>query len=239
MGAMTAPALVACAHGTRDPHGRKAVGALVAALSRARPGLEVRAAFVDVHPPEVGAVVAEITDAGGEAVVVPLLLSTGYHVGVDVAAAVSGRRAVAAPALGPDPRITDLLLERLRGTRLADHDAVVVAAAGSSDPFAIQDVEAVARAVAAAHAGPVVVAYGASASPSVPEAVASLRAQRPGTRVAVASYLLAPGHFHTRLLRAGADVVSEPLLRAGAPPAVRLVEVALDRYDAAAAGLTG
>ncbi|GAB3595772.1 hypothetical protein GCM10027446_21560 [Angustibacter peucedani] len=226
------PVLVACAHGTRDPHGRKAVGALVAAVRDARPGLDVRAAFVDVHPPDVGQVVAEVAGAGGRAVVVPLLLSAGYHVAVDVAAAFERRDAVAAPALGPDARVTAGLLDRLRDTRLADVDAVVVAAAGSSDPAAVADVEAVLRDVAPPDAVPVAVAYGASASPSVPDAVAGLRAQRPGTRVAVAAYLLAPGHFHTRLQRAGADVVAQPLLGAGRPDP-RLVEVVLDRYDAA------
>jgi hypothetical protein len=35
--------------------------------------------------------------------------------------------------------------------------------------------------------------------------------------VAVASYLLAPGHFHSRLGAAGADLVSAPL---GADPGV-------------------
>lgn len=247
MGSMTgtmsappaAPVLVACAHGTRDPHGRKALGSLVAAIREARPGLDVRAAFVDVHPPEVGPVVAQVTDAGGSAVVVPLLLSAGYHVSVDVAAAVEGRAAVAAPALGPDDRVTAVLLERLRDTRVTDDDAVVVAAAGSTDPAAVADVEAVGRAVEAAHGGPVMVAYGASATPSVPDAVTALREQRPGTRVAVAAYLLAPGHFHTRLQRAGADVVAQPLLPAGAPPDPRLVEVVLDRYATAAATLRG
>ncbi|MGO1315861.1 MAG: sirohydrochlorin chelatase, partial [Cellulomonadaceae bacterium] len=48
-------------------------------------------------------------------------------------------------------------------------------------------------------------------------------------RVVVASYLLAPGVFHDRLAGAGADVVSAPLA-----PDVRLAQVVLARYDAAA-----
>ena len=233
---MTAPALIACAHGTRDVRGRRAVGALVAALATARPGLDVEAAYVDVQPPTVADVVQRTTAGDGSAVVVPLLLSRGYHVGVDVARAVEGRRAVAAGALGPDPRLTSLLLDRLAETEVAAGDVVVVAAAGSSDARAAADVEQVTRAVQAHHAGPVVVGYGASASPSVADAVAAAHLDHPRSRVVVAAYLLAPGFFHERLLGCGADVVTAPLLLPDAAPDPRVVEVVLDRYDTAAAG---
>jgi hypothetical protein len=89
-----------------------------------------------------------------------------------------------------------------------------------------------------------VAAYGASAKPSVPDAVAMLREELEGGagagesagavdvggRVVIASYLLAPGFFHDQLAKAGADVVTEPLL-----PSPVLAEIALDRYDAAVA----
>ncbi|MGN6612478.1 MAG: sirohydrochlorin chelatase [Angustibacter sp.] len=230
---MTAPALIACAHGTSDVRGRRAVGALVAALTAARPGLAVEAAYVDVQPPTVADVVERATTTGS-AVVVPLLLSRGFHVGVDVARAVEGRPAVAAGALGPDPRVTSLLVDRLTAAGLAAGDVVVVAAAGSSDERAAADVQQVARAVQAHHAGPVVVGYGASASPSVADAVAAARREHLGRRVVVAAYLLAPGFFHERLLGCGADVVTAPLLLADVPPDPRLVEIVLDRYDCAA-----
>ncbi|MGN6299703.1 MAG: sirohydrochlorin chelatase [Angustibacter sp.] len=234
---MTAPALIACAHGTRDVRGRRAVGALVASLATARPGLTVAAAYVDVQPPTVAAVVQRTTAGDGRAVVVPLLLSRGYHVGVDVARAVEGRRAAAAGALGPDPRLTSLLLDRLADGGVAAGDVVVLTAAGSSDARAVADVEQVARAVQAHHAGPVAVGFGASASPSVADAVAAARRDHPGERVVVAAYLLAPGVFHERLLGCGADAVTAPLLLPDAPPDPRLVDVVLDRYDTAAAGL--
>lgn len=234
---MATPTLIACAHGTRDVRGRRAVGALVAALTDARPGLQVEAAFVDVQPPTVADAVRRATQPGS-AVVVPLLLSRGYHVGVDVARAVEGRRAVAASALGPDARLTSLLVDRLTGSGLSDGGVVVVAAAGSSDARAAADVEQVARAVQAHHAGPVLVGYGASASPSVSDAVAAARQEHPGRRVFVAAYLLAPGFFYERLLACGADVVTAPLLLADAPTDPRLVEVVLDRYDAAVPTLT-
>lgn len=229
-----APVLVGCAHGTRDVRGRRLIGSLVAAVAAARPGLAVETAFVDVQPPTVADVVERATRADRSAVVVPLLLSSGYHVGVDIARAVEGRPATAAPALGPDDRITAVLLDRLRQAGLLPDDVVVVAAAGSSDPRAAADVEQVAAGVRAQHAGPVVVGYGASTSPLVPAVVQQVRRDRPERRVVLASYLLAPGHFHSRLLRAGADVVAEPLLLEGAAPDPRLVAVVLDRYDTAA-----
>jgi hypothetical protein len=46
----------------------------------------------------------------------------------------------------------------------------------------------------------------------------------------IASYLLAPGFFHDQLAKAGADLVTEPLL-----PSEVLAEIALDRFDAAVA----
>ena len=53
----------------------------------------------------------------------------------------------------------------------------------------------------------------------------------------VASYLLAPGYFQDLAERAGADVVTPPLLVADEPVPPELVEIVLERYDAAAAAL--
>jgi sirohydrochlorin ferrochelatase len=234
--------LICCAHGTRSPAGRRAIGALVAAVRAARPELHVRTAFVDVQPPAVAVVVQRACGgataggptAGGRAtVVVPLLLSSGFHVGVDIAAAVTdpGLGAVAAAALGPDPRLTALLLDRLAAAGLTADDAIVLAAAGSSQDQSVVDVEAIAAGLRAAHPGPVSVGYGASRAPKVPDAVKAARAAHPGRRVLIAAYLLAPGFFHDRLTQAGADAVTEPLLSGGIDP--RLVELICDRYAAA------
>jgi sirohydrochlorin ferrochelatase len=109
----------------------------------------------------------------------------------------------------------------------------VIAAAGSSDERSGADVREVAEAVRSDWSGPVLIGYGASARPSVPEAVARARELTEG-RVAVAAYLLAPGFFHDRLGRAGADLVTGPLaLDAAGRIDPRLVDVVLDRYDAA------
>lgn len=52
----------------------------------------------------------------------------------------------------------------------------------------------------------------AAAQPTITEAVRSARTTLdPGGRVAVASYLLAPGHFQDILARCRADLVAQPL----------------------------
>jgi sirohydrochlorin ferrochelatase len=228
-----APVLVACAHGTRSPAGRRLVAELALAARALRPGLTTTAAFVDVQPPTVADVVGELAAAGRPSVVVPLLLSGGYHVHVDIARAVdTAPDAVAAAPLGPDPRLVAVLLDRLVASGADPRDpltAVVLAAAGSSDERAVADVEHTADLLQQAWAGPVTTGYGAAARPTVPDAVAGAR--RAGAeQVAVAAYLLAPGHFHDTLATAGGDLITAPLL-----PDARLAEILLDRYDAAVA----
>jgi sirohydrochlorin ferrochelatase len=252
---MNSPILIACAHGTSNAQGAAEVNALRDAIAALRPGLDVREAYVDVQQPDLVDVVAGLPSgsaAGGEpgaagasAVVVPLLLSVGYHVKVDIAKAVKSRPGtVAAAPLGPDPRLAALLDQRLREAGVTDNDAIVLAAAGSSNPNAAISVEELAEQLRDLRSNRIVPAYGASAKPSVPEAVAMLREEAAGGagagesaggvsvggRVVVASYLLAPGFFHDQLAKAGADLVTEPLL-----PSPVVAEVALERYDAALA----
>jgi sirohydrochlorin ferrochelatase len=226
-----APVLVACAHGTRNPTGRRLIAELALAARELRPGLVTTAAFVDVQPPTVVDVVAGLAGAGRAAVVVPLLLSGGYHVHVDIAGAVAGSAgAVAARPLGPDPRLADVLYDRLVQAGGDPRDpltAVVLAAAGSSDKRAVADVEGTADLLQRFWTGPVTTGYGSAAQPPVPDAVAAAR-QGGAERVVVAAYLLAPGHFHDKLAGAGADAVTAPLL-----PDPRIAAVLLDRYDAA------
>ncbi|MHA7135162.1 sirohydrochlorin chelatase [Oerskovia turbata] len=185
------PVLVGCSHGTNNVDGQAAIRTILDDVRAARPDLDVREAFVDVQEPEVADVVtraveppAEGEGSGGAAVVVPLLLSTGFHVNVDITEAVSpaheGRGpqhgpAVAAGALGPDPRLAQILADRLAQAGVRPHDAVVLAAAGSSKAGAARDVEAVAEHLRARHDGPVTVGFGAMATPSVRDAVAAAR----------------------------------------------------------------
>jgi sirohydrochlorin ferrochelatase len=227
------PVLVACGHGTREPAGRRVLAELRLDVARARPGLELVAASVDVQKPALPDVVTRLSAAGRESVVVPLLLSAGYHVRVDVAGAVaaSGGLATAAAALGPDPVLVDVLLDRLSEAGAAPDAPVVLAAAGSSDPRAVADVARVAADLAGRRGSPVLPAFLSAASPRVAEAVDRLRTTSPhGSQVVVATYLLAPGDFSRRLAGVAADLVTAPLA-----PHPLLAELVVRRYDEALA----
>ena len=226
------PALVVCGHGTKDPEGRAAVAALVVEVAALLPGVTVREAYVDVHGPAVADVVASVprvpragpTGAGPAGVVVPALLAAGYHVRVDLAEAVRDRPdVVVAPALGPDDRLVDVLLDRMSAAGIPDDADVLLVPAGSSDGSARADGAEVARRLGERWGAPVGLAFAAGAEPAVAESVG--RAVDAGRTVAVVSYLLARGHFQRRLEGCGAHVVTAPLL-----PDPRVAEVVVDRY---------
>lgn len=238
--------LIGCSHGTDDPRGRAAVRRLLEAIREIRPRLEVREAFVDVQDPNIDAAVSRIA-AGRPAVIVPLLLSAGYHVHVDIAGAAAAREnVVAAEALGPDPRLAALMADSLAAEGIGGADEVVLVAAGSSDARALDDVHATAtlldaelRARFGGRRGGTAVAYAAGGDRSVRDVVAHLRGG--GRRIAIASYLLAPGFFASLSAKAGADVVTPPLLSSGdAGASTRTVaNIALERFDAALPAQTG
>ena len=174
-------------------------------------------------------------------VIVPLLLSAGYHVRVDLAEAADG---AAQPvrvtgALGPDLRLARILAARLREIGLRPDDTVVLAAAGSTDTAAVADCHAMAGRLAAVLGRPVTVGFISAAEPRLADAVLTARAgasARVGAsgRVVVATYLLAPGYFAGLAERCGADAVSRPLLVDGEAPPADLVDVVIDRYSAIA-----
>lgn len=218
---MTAPALVCCSHGTDSPEGRAAVSAIVAA-ARARLGVDTHETYVDVQHPQVDEVVASIA---GPAVIVPLLLSPGFHTAVDIGRAAASRPGVVAVGtLGPHPLLVDLLAARLREAGLRAGDHVVLAASGSSRPEAAARVAEVRAALAEVIDAPLTVGYAYGATPRVGEAVAAARAAG-AERVLAASYVLAPGHFAQLIAAAGADVVTPPL---GADE--RIVRIVAERY---------
>lgn len=228
------PTLVACSHGTRSAAGRAVIARIREALARAVPDAAVREAYVDVEQPAVADVV-DCAAAEGPVIVVPLLLSTGFHTGVDIAGAVGPHpAAVAAAPLGPHQLLVRALRDRLAescgddaGHRPGDH--VVLAAAGSSDPAAARAVEHLRDLLAARLPCAVSIGYGAGCAPSIPEAVRAARAAG-ARRVIAASYVLAPGHFAGLVRAAGADLVSTPLAD---HPAV--IQVAAARYREALA----
>ena len=213
------PALLAVAHGSRDANAAETITALAEQVSRLAPVLDVRIAFLEHAEPSLTDALAA---AGTNAVVVPLLLSPGYHLTTDIAAAAAGVRATG--PLGPDPLVAVALAARLADAGVPPGTPAVLAAAGSADPHARSAVARQAELLAKALAAPVVPAFAAASEPTVPDAVAQSRA-RTGMPVAVASYLLAHGKFHDRLGDSGADWVAPPL---GSHPAV--AALIIDRY---------
>ena len=229
------PVLIACSHGTENPQGQAVVSHLIGQVRELLPDVEVLETYVDVQYPQVDEVVNSVAP-GRPVVVVPLLLSGGFHVNVDIASAVAlrastGSPTVAAAPLGPDPRLASILVDRLDAAGAQPGDAVVVAAAGSSDDAAAADVEQIAADVAQSWEGPVSIGYAASATPRIAVATDLARSALGGAehgRVVLATYLIAPGFFSKRLAEAGADIVAEPL---GAHPAI--AQIIVDRFTEA------
>ena len=229
MDGMTVPLLLV-AHGSRDEAAHSCIGALADAVRAALPDVPVRVGYVDVRAPTVADAAAGLNGA----VVVPAFLATGYHVRTDLpdqlaACGAAPERFPTTAAVGPDPLLARAARERLAEAGWQHGDAVVLAAAGSSDPAALAEVRVAGRMLAAEVGRRVRVAFVAAGAPKVDAVVAGLRAAGE-RRVAIAAWLLAPGVFHTRLADVGADVVAAPL---GPHPDVVATVVA--RYRAAAA----
>jgi sirohydrochlorin ferrochelatase len=241
---VSAPALVALAHGSRDPRSARSVREIVANTRRIRPDLRVEVAFLDHVRPDLDTVAHRLVAKGhAEIVVVPLLLSSAYHAKVDVPEVVQavalkhpGTAIRAAEVVGPDAELLSVLDERLRevlrNARIRELDALVLAAAGSSDARANAMVARLARVWGSRHRLPTSVAFASTAPPSTGEAVRGWR--REGRRhVAVGSLFIAPGTLPDRAAElayeAGAVAVSAPL---GAHD--ELARIILARYSVGA-----
>ncbi|SFT10783.1 sirohydrochlorin chelatase [Streptomyces sp. ok210] len=233
-----APALVAVAHGSRDPQALRTVMKLLDRVRELRPGLDVRLGHIELNEPLLPAALSGL--GSGDAVLVPLLLGRGHHVKRDIPAAVAAapalRATIAAP-LGPHPLLVEALYGRLveAGWPAEEADsrgsAVVLAAAGSRDPDSAADTRRTARMLSERLGGvPVVPAYASATTPTVPVAVRALAA-RGRHRVAVASYFTAPGRFAAAAAAAAPGTAAAPL---GAHPA--MARLLLCRYDQALTG---
>ncbi len=243
---MAAPALVALAHGSRDPRSAATVNALVAEVRSLRPDLKIERAFLELAKPTLDTTIDRLARKHDEIVVVPLLFTDAFHAKVDVPSAVAGAQERhpeiqirATPILGLEPRFLEVLdlrmREALKAARVRELDALVLAAAGSSDPLANQSVARLARLWGSHHRLPVTAAFASSAPPATGEAVRAFRKE--GRRhIAVASLFLAPGFLPDRAaelaLEAGAVAVSEPL---GAHP--EIARTVLARYAVGAVEL--
>jgi len=201
--------LMLVAHGTRKQQGVAMIGDLAEQVS-ATLGRAVHVSFVDVLGPTPSEVLAQID---GPSIVVPAFLSRGYHVTSDIpthVAASAHPDVTVTEALGPGPALVRVLADRLIESGWRPDDSVVLAAAGTSDAGAQRDLHMMATWLSAVTGSRVELAFAATGTPRVHDAVESLRRQG-ARRVVVASYLLSEGLFQDRLRDSGADVVTEPL----------------------------
>lgn len=227
--AIEAPTLLAVAHGTVNPNGLAEIRRLLNIVRTKRPELSVELCWLERAEPLFADLLATIS---GPVVVVPVLLSTGYHVKVDIGAIVAERPQTAiAEQLGPDQRITAVVFDRLMAGRGPDELDVVLLSAGSTDPDAAQQLRQVAddlqQTIRQAEGSRMTV-YPCSLSgegdrgtelPDVAE---------------VANYLLAPGRFNDMLQAYASDWLASDY---AAPPIgahPKVADVICDRYDEAA-----
>ncbi|HEY0888805.1 MAG TPA: CbiX/SirB N-terminal domain-containing protein [Nocardioides sp.] len=207
---MTPPRLVTVAHGTRTPAGNRVAAELTRAAG-AMLSLDAQVSYVELCEPLLADVLAA---SPGPTVVVPLLLSTGYHVRQDLPRSVAAARSrvvlgpvVLGGPLGPDPLLAAAQVERLREAGARAGQPVTMVAAGSEDATTSADLTVAADLLGAAWGAPVRLATLAGRGSRMLDVV------RPGD--AVSPYLLAPGFFadraHSLALHAGAGVVAEPI----------------------------
>lgn len=243
--------LIAASHGTDSAAGAQAITALVDAVRMRLLGrATVVETYVDVQHPQVDEVLEREFELrpNDTFTVVPLLLSTGYHVRQDIAEAAYKTAAEVniTPALGPDQRLVAVLVKRLVEVGVSATDTIVLCAAGSSDARAVAEVQNV-KALLDATLGSTFncqivteLAFLSAAEPKLETLVSQLKASEPAQRITVATYLLAPGFFADKTKSAGADLTSEPLLTTADTPD-QIVEIVVERFENAAkrAGQTG
>lgn len=196
--------MVAVAHGTTHLPGLATLDAIMDRVRFLRPGLSASLSFVSNASPRPTEVLADLAGQGErEAVVLPVFLTTGYHVRHDIGEAVQaveGRsfRVRTARALGPDPMLAQVMTERLAAVSgRVFGTQVVLAAAGSLDRRANADAVVMAGLLAERLGMPVRTAYLSASEPTVESMLTRL--SRRGRPIAVASYLLAEGGYTQRL----------------------------------------
>jgi sirohydrochlorin ferrochelatase len=205
--------LVLAAHGSADPRFAAVVESLADVVKALRADVNVSVGYLEHGTPRLREV------AGPDSVIVPVFLASGFHVQRDLPT--QAPDSVIAAAVGPDRRLARVVAGRLREAGWQG-EAVVLVAAGSQDPLALADVHCAARHLGDELGTKVTAAFLSAGEPRLADLAPA----------AVASYLLAPGHFADLVAACGAAVVAAPL---GADPLI--AEIILDRYDAAVLAL--
>ena len=232
------PALVLTAHGSADPRSAATTRAVAEQILLLRPDLNVQVAFCEKSTPNLRDVLAGLD---GPAIVTPLLLASAYHARVDIPAIIAAagieRSVTQADTLGEDPRLVEVLRQRITecaGDGGNDDMGVLVVAVGSSDADANARTAGVAESLGRDHPRAAVgLAFATGPTPSVADGLDRLR-DLGARRIVIAPWFIAPGRITDRLAatahRSGAEM-ADPL---GAHPLV--AETLLDRFDAARRG---
>jgi sirohydrochlorin ferrochelatase len=111
-------------HGSRVAEANQALEAVADQLRARLPDRLVRVAHLEIEPPSIGEGIDACVAAGATEIAVhPYFLSPGRHTSRDIpreVEAAAGRhpgvRVWVTPALGPDPKLIDLIVERLAAT---------------------------------------------------------------------------------------------------------------------------
>lgn len=247
-----APALLAVAHGSRDPRSPETMARLTTQVetvlaARARPGApapETALAFLELNEPSVSAAIDRLVAAGHrEVVAVPLLLGAAYHARIDLPGLLAATRARhpglrigQAGVLGTGPELSGLLTDRLAETGLDPHDpelGVLLTAVGSSHADAERATAAMARRWHAGSGRAGIAVVTATGDPGqVAAAHARLRAAG-ARKIALVPWFLAPGLLLDRVV--GRVAALDPQVRIAEPIGADPVLAALvaDRYAAA------
>ncbi|TIC83310.1 CbiX/SirB N-terminal domain-containing protein [Nocardioides sp. GY 10127] len=198
-----APRLVTVAHGTRRAGGNEVARRLTAAAAE-RLGVEAVAAYVELSEPLLSDVMRTVS---GPVAVVPLLLSTGYHVRHDLpeacALAPAGADVALGRPLGPDPQLALAQVDRLLEAGARPGQPVTMVAAGSTDPLGWRDLRAATRHLIEGWGAEVRLATLAGLGKRPEEVL------QPGD--AVSLYLLSPGLFSRRVTEAAAAAGAGPV----------------------------
>nr|WP_255508401.1 sirohydrochlorin chelatase [Nocardia sp. CS682] len=237
--------MIAVAHGSRDPRSAATMSAVVADLAAARPGFDVRLAFLDLNAPSVEQVVDAVAAEGHtHAVITPLLLGSAFHARVDLPGLLAAAHArhpqlqlTQAGVLGPDARLIAALRDRVAEAsnsvplvaRSNRRLGIAVAAVGSSSPAANARTAEVARRLAALTGHLAEICF-ATTEPTLPEAISRLRT-RGAEDILVAPWFLAPGLLTDRLVAAAPNVLHANVIG----PHAALTDIVWDRYAAAIA----
>jgi cobalt/nickel transport system ATP-binding protein len=239
-------------HGSRDADGVEEFWGLAETIRRVAGELMTGFGFIELASPTVDEAIDDLVDRGaGEIISMPLVLLSAGHLKNDGPAMLARARARhpgvrfrLARDLGIEPRVLDVMTDRIRDTA-GDADpeklGVALIGRGSSDPDACADLWKVGRLLADGRGlGTVEPGFVSVATPSVPDALERLRLLGAGTAV-VAPFFLFPGVLLNRIYAEAArwaQTHPEVEVRGAAHlgPDARLAHLVLERFREACHG---